>query len=86
MWPNIGGVARTTATLAAADPADKARVYAEMGIDIIYHQDGRVVVESRPRLAESSVGERTRHQSFGRIPCLLCSRHGRSLGLEGSRL
>ena len=29
-----------TATLAAADPADKAKVYAEMGIDIIYHQAG----------------------------------------------
>jgi hypothetical protein len=49
-----------TATLAAADPADKAKVYAEMGIDITYHQDGRVVVESRPRVVESSVGERTR--------------------------
>lgn len=48
------------ATLAAADPADKAEVYAEMGIDITYHQDGRVVVESRPRVVESSVGERTR--------------------------
>jgi len=45
-----------TATLAAADPADKAKVYAEMGIDITYHQDGRVVVESRPRVVESSVG------------------------------
>ncbi|HZD21986.1 MAG TPA: hypothetical protein VE569_01060, partial [Acidimicrobiia bacterium] len=49
-----------TATLAAADPADKAKVYAEMGIDITYHQDGRVVVESRPRVVGSSVGERTR--------------------------
>ena len=49
-----------TATLAAADPADKARVYAEIGIDITYHQDGRVVVESRPRVVGSSVGERTR--------------------------
>ena len=49
-----------TATLAAADPADKAKVYAEMGIGITYHQDGRVVVESRPRVVESSVGERTR--------------------------
>jgi len=49
-----------TATLASADPADKAKVYAEMGIDITYHQDGRVVVESRPRVVESSVGERTR--------------------------
>jgi len=46
-----------TATLAVADPADKAKVYAEMGIDITYHQDGRVVVESLPRVVESSVGE-----------------------------
>jgi hypothetical protein len=46
-----------TATLAAADPEDKAKVYAE--IDITYHQNGRVVVESRPRAVESSVGERT---------------------------
>ena len=46
-----------TATLAAADPTDKAAVYAEMGIDVTYHQDGRVVVESRPRVVESSVGE-----------------------------
>ena len=30
-----------TATLAAADPAEKAKVYAEMGIDVTYHQDGR---------------------------------------------
>ena len=46
-----------TTTLAAADPADKAKVYAEMGIDITYHQDGRVIVESRPRVVESGVGE-----------------------------
>jgi transposase len=49
-----------TATLAAADPIDKAKVYAEMGIDLTYHRDGRVVVESRPRVVESGVGERTR--------------------------
>ncbi len=49
-----------TATLAAADPGDKAKVYAEMGIDITYHHDGRVVVESQPRVVESGVGERTR--------------------------
>ncbi len=45
-----------TATLAAADPGEKAKVYAEMGIDVTYHQDGRVVVESRPRGVESGVG------------------------------
>ncbi|HZD24262.1 MAG TPA: hypothetical protein VE569_12805 [Acidimicrobiia bacterium] len=49
-----------TATLAGADPAEKAKVYAEMGIDITYHQDGGVVVESRPRVVESSVGEALR--------------------------
>lgn len=32
-----------------------------MGIDITYHQDGLVVVESLPRVVESSVGE-----AFGR--------------------
>ncbi len=37
-----------TATLAGADPTDKAVVYAEMGTDITNHQDGRVVVASRP--------------------------------------
>ena len=39
---------------------DKAKVYAEIGIDITYHQDSRVVVESTPRVVESGVGERTR--------------------------
>jgi hypothetical protein len=52
-----------TATLAAADPADKAKVYAEMGIDITYHQDGRVVVESRPRVVQSGVGEASRSRT-----------------------
>jgi hypothetical protein len=56
-----------TATLAAADPTDKAAVYAEMGIDVTYHQDGRIVVESRPRVVESGVGEafrvRTTHKA-----------------------
>jgi hypothetical protein len=28
-----------------------------MGIDITHHQDGQVVVESRPRVVESSIGE-----------------------------
>jgi hypothetical protein len=46
-----------TATLAAADPADKAKIYAEMGIDITYHHDGRVIVESRPRARLSSLAK-----------------------------
>ena len=37
-----------TATLAQADPADKAAAYAEMGIEVTYHADGRVLIESRP--------------------------------------
>ncbi len=28
-----------------------------MGIDLTYHPDGRVVIESRPRAVESSIGE-----------------------------
>jgi hypothetical protein len=35
------GLQDITAALAAADPADKAEVYAQMGIDITHHQDGR---------------------------------------------
>ena len=45
-----------TATLAAADPTDKAAVYEEMGIDVTYHQDGQVLVESRPRVVSNGVG------------------------------
>jgi hypothetical protein len=61
-----------TATLAAADPDDKAKVYAEMGIDVTYHREGRVVIESRPRVAESSVGEAYR-VSTTRTPTLVTS-------------
>ena len=45
-----------TATLAGADPADKAAVYEEMGIDVTYNQDGRILVESRPRVVTDGVG------------------------------
>ena len=45
-----------TATLGRADPADKAAVYAEMGITVTYNQDGRVLVESRPRVVDDGVG------------------------------
>ena len=45
-----------TTTLAAADPTDKAAVYEEMGIDVTYHRDGRVLVESRPRVVNDGVG------------------------------
>ena len=45
-----------TATLAGADPTDKAAVYEEMGIDVTYNQDGRILVESRPRVVSDGVG------------------------------
>ena len=47
---------RTENLLAGADPADKAAVYEEMGIDVTYHQDGRILVESRPRVVSVGVG------------------------------
>ena len=45
-----------TATLAQADAGDKAAVYAEMGIEVTYHADGRVLVESRPGVVSDGVG------------------------------
>jgi site-specific DNA recombinase len=45
-----------TATLAHADPVDKSAVYNEMGITITYNHDGRVLVESRPRVVNDGVG------------------------------
>ena len=49
-----------TATLAATDPTDKAAVYEEMGIDVTYHQNGQVLVESRPRVVSDGVGGASR--------------------------
>lgn len=45
-----------TAALAAADPADKAAAYAEMGVAVTYHADGRVLLESRPGVVSNGVG------------------------------
>lgn len=44
-----------TSTLAEADP-DKAAVYAEMGIEVTYHANGRVLLESRPGVVSDGVG------------------------------
>lgn len=49
-----------TDMLAEADPADKAPVYAEMGIEVTYHADGRDLVESRPGVVDECVGGATR--------------------------
>ena len=45
-----------TAALASADHVDKSAVYAEMGITVTYNHDGRVLVESRPRVVDDGVG------------------------------
>ena len=37
-------------------PADKAAIYQEMGITLTYHQDARVLVESRPRVVDDGDG------------------------------
>ncbi|MGH9158137.1 MAG: recombinase family protein [Acidimicrobiales bacterium] len=42
--------------LADADPADKAELYAEMGVNLSYHLDGRVTVEALPRGVDVRVG------------------------------
>lgn len=42
--------------LRAADPAQKAEVYAELGITVIYHPDRRFLVEARPRVVDIGVG------------------------------
>jgi hypothetical protein len=52
----VASLGDITATLAAADPTDKATVNGEMGIDVTYPQDGRVLVESRPRVVNDGVG------------------------------
>jgi hypothetical protein len=42
--------------LANADPALKAELYAELGLRLVYHPDGRVIVESRPAVYSERVG------------------------------
>ncbi len=39
-----------TRSLAQADPDIKAAAYAELGITVTYHADGRALLESRPRI------------------------------------
>jgi site-specific DNA recombinase len=42
--------------LAEADPEDKADLYAELGVSLTYHTDGRVAVEALPRGVQVRVG------------------------------
>ena len=51
----VTGLRDVVATLARAEPADKAIMYAELGVRLTYHPDGRVLVESRP-CTQVSVG------------------------------
>ena len=43
-------------TLAKADPEDKRAVYDELGVNLTYHQDGRVHVAAGPRVLKDGVG------------------------------
>jgi hypothetical protein len=42
--------------LADADPQDKAELYAELGVSLTYHTDGRVAVQALPRGVQVRVG------------------------------
>jgi site-specific DNA recombinase len=52
----VTGLRSTVQALSNADPALKAELYAELGIRLVYHSDGRVVVESRPAVYSERVG------------------------------
>ena len=43
-------------TVAKADPEDKRAVYDELGVNLTYHQDGRVHVAARARVLRDRVG------------------------------
>jgi hypothetical protein len=45
--------------LAEADPADKTELYAELGVSLTYHTDGRVAVQALPRGVQVRVGGAT---------------------------
>ena len=44
------------ATLANADPEDKRAIYDELGVNLTYHQDGRVHVAAGARVLRDRVG------------------------------
>jgi hypothetical protein len=41
-----------TRSLALADPAIKAAAYAELGVTVTYHKEGRALLESRPQASD----------------------------------
>ena len=55
----VAGLRDITRSLALADPKLKAAAYAELGVTVTYHQEGRALLESRPQpsdVAEVRVG------------------------------
>ena len=46
----LASLCSITRSLALADPEIKAAAYAELGISVTYHADGRALLESRPRI------------------------------------
>ena len=52
----VEAVDDVTRAIADASPADKATLYRELGIELTYHPDGRVLVEARPAWANERVG------------------------------
>ncbi len=55
----VAGLRDITRSLALADPKIKAAAYAELGVTVTYHQEGRALLESRPQpsgVAEVRVG------------------------------
>lgn len=55
----VGALRDIVGVLADADPADKAELYAELGVSLTYHADGRLAVEALPRGVDVRVGEGT---------------------------
>jgi hypothetical protein len=58
------------ATLAAADPANKAAVYRELGISRTYNEDGQVRVEARPRVVATEDDQTRLDAEVFAGPCL----------------
>jgi hypothetical protein len=59
----VAGLRDITRSLAQATPAIKAAAYAELGVTVTYHQEGRALLESRPQpsdVADVRVGGETR--------------------------
>ena len=45
----VAGLRDITRSLAHANPSIKAAAYAELGITVTYHKEGRALLESRPQ-------------------------------------